>query len=207
MTRLILTRHGHVDGIDPPRFRGRMEPPLTELGKAQAKALARRIAESWKPSIVYTSPMMRCVATGRAIAESCGIEFEIVQDLNDLDYGTWQWRTYEDARVGDPAAFAAWMSTPHLVRFPSGESLQNIVARSANALRLALEQHPSDDDCVVMVGHDTINRALLLQLVDQPLSAYWRIKQGPCCLNEIEIAAGRVFVFGINDVQHLRGLS
>jgi phosphoserine phosphatase len=207
MTRLILTRHGHVEGIDPPRFRGRTELPLTEIGKAQAKALARRIAESWKPIIVYTSPMMRCVETGRAIAEACGSKIETLQDLNDLDYGAWQWRSYEDARVSDPTAFAAWISTPHLVRFPSGESLQDIVTRSANALRLVLERHPLGDDCVVMVGHDTINRALLLQLIDQPLSAYWRIKQGPCCLNDIEITAGRVSVFGINEVLHLRGLS
>lgn len=205
--KLILTRHGHVDGIDPPRFRGRTELPLTEIGKAQAEALAGRIAESWKPSIVYASPLMRCVETGRAIAAACGIEVEILQDLIDLHYGEWQWRTYEDARRGAPELFAAWMATPHLVRFPSGELLQDIVARSADALRLALERHPLDHDCVVMVGHDTINRALLLQLLDQPLSAYWRIKQAPCCLNEIEISGGRVAVFGINEVRHLPGMT
>jgi len=207
MTRLVLTRHGHVDGIDPPRFRGRMELPLTEIGKAQAKALAARIAATWTPRVVYSSPMTRCIETGRATAEACGIAVEPMPDLIDLDYGAWQWRTYEDARLNAPALFATWMSAPHLVRFPSGESLQDIVLRSANALRSVLERHPSDDDCVVMVGHDTINRALLLQLLDQPLSAYWRIRQAPCCLNEIELRAGRVAILGINETQHLRGLT
>lgn len=44
MTRLLLTRHGHVEGIEPARFRGRAELELTPTGLAQAEALAERIA-------------------------------------------------------------------------------------------------------------------------------------------------------------------
>jgi hypothetical protein len=47
MTKVILTRHGHVEGISPERFRGRTDLPLTELGQAQAKAVATRIARAW----------------------------------------------------------------------------------------------------------------------------------------------------------------
>ena len=36
--RLLLTRHGHVDGIKPARFRGRAELELTPTGLAQADA-------------------------------------------------------------------------------------------------------------------------------------------------------------------------
>ncbi len=38
-------------------------------------------------------------------------------DLNDLDYGTWQWRTHEEVEADDPARLARWRSAPHLVRF------------------------------------------------------------------------------------------
>jgi phosphoserine phosphatase len=55
MTKLILTRHGHVEGISPERFRGRTDVPLTELGTAQADALAARISAEWTPRAVYTS--------------------------------------------------------------------------------------------------------------------------------------------------------
>jgi probable phosphoglycerate mutase len=54
-----------------------------------------------------------------------------------------------------------------------------------------------------MVGHDSVNRALLLQLIDQPLSAYWKLAQDPCCLNEIDIERGRVEVRRVNDTSHL----
>src|SRR4029450_4330117 len=97
MTKILLTRHGHVDGIRPARFRGRAELALTERGLAQADALARRIAANWKPGAgddvctprrgpaqpealprriaanwkpvaVFTSPLQRCVLTGAKIA-------------------------------------------------------------------------------------------------------------------------------------------
>jgi broad specificity phosphatase PhoE len=199
MTKIILTRHGHVEGIDPPRFRGRKDLPLTALGLDQANAVAARIAASWQPAAVYTSPLQRCVATGRAIAAACRVRAETIDALADLDFGAWTWLSYDEARAIEPQLFAAWMTTPHLVRFPSGESLQDLCARAADALRLALERHPGEADCVVLVGHDNLNRALLLQLLDQPLSAYWRIAQSPCCLNEIDIVAGAVRVLRVNE--------
>jgi probable phosphoglycerate mutase len=205
MTKIILTRHGHVDGISPLRFRGRTETPLTELGRRQASATAARIAATWRPCAVYTSPMGRCVATGQAIANACGVSSGALPDLIDFDYGAWQWRTVEDVRGAWPDLLAAWYATPHLVRFPNGDALQDLVARTANAVRFVLARHP--DDTVAMVGHETANRAILLQLLDQPLAAYWRFAQEPCAINEIEIADGRVRVLGVNDVSHLRAMS
>jgi probable phosphoglycerate mutase len=202
MTRILLTRHGHVDGIRPARFRGRAELALTEHGLAQAAALARRIARQWKPVAVYTSPMQRCVVTGGKVADACGVAASALAGLGDIDYGAWQMRTHEEVEAETPEAYHLWRSAPHLVRFPGGESLQDVVARTADALRMVLARHANDT--VVLVGHDSVNRALLLQLLDQPLSAYWRLSQDPCTLNEIEVfAAGDVRVGCINDTSHL----
>lgn len=203
MTKIILTRHGHVEGIDPPRFRGRTELPLTPLGQAQAKAVAARIAARWAPVRIYTSPLSRCADTARAVSGTCGVPVETIAELTDLDYGEFHWRTYEDARANAPTLFATWMSQPQLARFPGGESLEDMVARAGNVLRLMLERHPGEAECVVLVGHDSINRALLLLLLDQPLSAYWRTQQAPCCLNEIDMIAGRTTVVRLNEARHL----
>jgi len=59
----------------------------------------------------------------------------------------------------------------------------------------------------VLVGHDSVNRALLTQLLDQPLSAYWRLAQSPCCLNEIDIAGGKISVQRINETGYLEALA
>jgi phosphoserine phosphatase len=153
VTKILLTRHSHVEGIMPERFRGRQPLALTELGRAEAQALARRVAGSWKPERIYTSPMERCVKTGAAIARACGLAAgEARDDLNDIDYGRWQFKTFEDAKADDPALFAAWFETPQLVRFPGGESLQDLAARVANALRFVLARRARGT--IVIVGHD-----------------------------------------------------
>lgn len=205
MTKIILTRHGHVDGISPLRFRGQTELSLTPRGRAQVIATAARIAARWQPHAVYTSPLGRCVATGEAIAKACGVWCESIEDLIDFNYGAWQWLTVDEVGVAWPDLLAGWYATPHLVRFPEGDALQDLVARTANAIRFILERHP--DDVVVMVGHETANRAILLQLLDQPLSAYWRLAQEPCAINEIEITDGRVRVDCVNDVSHLSSIA
>jgi phosphoserine phosphatase len=205
MTKILLIRHGHVEGIKPERFRGRATLDLTELGRAEAQAVARRVAGAWGPNKIYTSPMGRCIETGAAIAKACGAPTEICDDLTDIDYGDWQLKTFGEAKRENPTLFAAWFATPHLIRFPNGESLQDLVARAANALRFVLARHPNDT--VVLVGHDSANRALLMQLLDQPLSAYWRLAQSPCCLNEIDITGGKISVQRINETGYLEALA
>jgi probable phosphoglycerate mutase len=201
MTKILLVRHGHVEGIKPERFRGRQPLPLTARGRAEAQAVAKRVAGGWQPPKIYTSPLGRCVETGAAIAKACGAPTEVCEDLTDIDYGAWQFKTFDEACAANPALFSAWFGTPHLVRFPSGESLQDLVVRAANVLRLVLSRHP--DDTIVLVGHDSINRALILQLIDLPLSAYWRIAQTPCCLNEIDVSDGKICAQRINETGHL----
>lgn len=200
MTKILLTRHGHVEGIRPARFRGREPLDLTARGRAQAAAVARRIAGSFRPSRIYTSPMGRCVETAAAIAKACGVAAETCDDLNDMDYGAWQFKTFAEAEALDAALFAAWLATPHLVRFPNGESLQDVAARVANAVRMVLTRH--GDETIVLVGHDSVDRVLLLGFLGLPPSAYWRLAQEPCCLNEIDVG-GVVCVRRINETHYL----
>jgi phosphoserine phosphatase len=205
MTKILLTRHGHVEGIKPERFRGREPLALTAHGRAQAAALAQRIAGAWQPSHIYTSPLGRCIETATAIAKACGIAAEACDALNDIDYGAWQFKTSAEAKALDPTLFAAWFATPHLVRFPNGESLQDVAARVADAMRMVQARHA--EETVVLVGHDSVNRVLLLGFLSLPLSAYWRIAQNSCCINEIDIGGGNVCIRGINATQHLDAIA
>lgn len=207
MTKLILTRHGHVEGIDPPRFRGRAELDLTGLGRAEAQAVAARIVRDWSPAAIYTSPMGRCRATAARIAEICDTQAIVEDGLNDLDYGDWQGHSHDEIKARYPDQFGAWFATPHRVRFPGGDSLQDLIARTADTLRMVVERHPDDAETVVLVGHDSVNRALLLQLLDMPPAAYWRITQAPCTINEIDISGDRVRALRINETGHLDGVT
>ena len=72
MTTIVLTRHGHVEGIRPKRFRGREDLTLTQRGEAEARAVAEYIAAQWRPTKVYASPLRRCAATGAAMGAAGG---------------------------------------------------------------------------------------------------------------------------------------
>jgi phosphoserine phosphatase len=91
------------------------------------------------------------------------------------------------------------------MRFPNGESFQELISRAADVLRHAMDRHSSET--IVMVSHDSVIRALLLQALDQPLSAYWRLVQDPCGISEITIAAEGIRVARVNESTHLRSSS
>jgi broad specificity phosphatase PhoE len=204
-TTLLLVRHGHVPGIEPPTFRGRSELELTECGIHEARDTAQWIAQRWRPTIVYTSPRRRCIETGSWIARSCNVPAQSLSFLDDLDYGQWQSRSYEDIEREFPRMYQRWRRAPHLIRFPEGESLQELMARAADALRWAEQRHAAQT--IVMVGHDSSNRALLMHILGQPLSSYWAIAQAPCAINEISIRGDQPVVLSVNQTAHLHAVS
>lgn len=196
-TTLLLVRHGEVEGIDPPRFRGRRDLPLTPLGRRQADAAAKRIAAGWKPSALYISPLRRCVETAAAIAAATKLEPGTLDALTDFDFGKWTWQTHDQVQKDSPRLFKLWRRTPQLVRVPGGEAIQDVVARSADALRLMLDRHPGKT--LVAVTHDNVIRCLLVQLLDMPISAYGAVVLAPCSVTEIAIDGPRIHVLRVND--------
>ncbi len=201
MTRIVLVRHGSVPGIEPERFRGGVNFPLTDRGREEAQLVAQRIARHWRPVAIYTSPRQRCIDTGRPIAERCGVPARVLEDLFDLDYGEWTDHTHEEIRAQHPAEYRLWKTQPHLMRFPGGIALQDVAMRVAEALRFVVRTHP--EDTVVMVGHDSGNRTLMLHVLGLPLSAYWHIRQTPCNISEILIGTEGSTVLRMNETAHL----
>jgi broad specificity phosphatase PhoE len=204
MTKIILIRHGHVEGITPERFRGRAELPLTAQGLAQARAASGRVKSSWAVAAVYTSPMDRCLRTGQLIAEPFGLEALPVAAFNDIDYGEWQGLTPAEARARWPEEVELWYRRPDLARIAGGESLQDLLARAAAGLRLLVDRHP--EETLVLVGHDSVNRVVLLHALDLALSRYWHLGQAPCAINQIEAARDGFSVRSVNETGHLQGL-
>jgi broad specificity phosphatase PhoE len=205
-TTIILTRHGHVDWIMPERFRGRAELPLSALGERQAKALGRRVAQSWKPAAIYTSPLGRAVRTGAAIAEVTRVAKALTLDgLMDTDYGQWQGLTHEEVHARWPEEARLWFAAPDLAAIPGGETLAAVLARATGVLQFLLKEHR--DQTVALVGHDSINRVILLHALGLPLSHYWRIRQDPCCVNEIAVEGETFTIHRINESHHLLGVT
>jgi broad specificity phosphatase PhoE len=204
MTKIILVRHGHVEGISPERFRGRADLELTADGRRQAEATARRIHASWAPAAIYTSPLSRCRATGAAIGKPFGLSPQSVEGLVDIDYGEWQGLTPQEVGSRWPEELDTWYRAPHWAAIPAGETLQEVLTRTSLVLRQVSGRHPTDT--VVVVGHDSVNRVMLLQMLDLPLSRYWQIGQRPCAINEIDCSGRDFRVLSVNETYHLMRL-
>jgi probable phosphoglycerate mutase len=200
MTTLILVRHGHVEGIQPERFRGRAELPLTPLGLRQAEAARDRIAAAWQPSAIHSSPLGRCVRTAEIIAQPFGLPVERNAAFTDIDCGSWQGLTLSEAESRWPGDFALWRTVPHQMTIPGGESLHAVAARAIPSLHAVLAAHAGQT--IVLVAHNSVNRVLLLHMLDLPLSHYFTLAQEPCAINVVEFADGRFRVQSFNDGLH-----
>jgi phosphoserine phosphatase len=201
MTKIVLTRHGHVEWLAPERFRGRADLPLTEQGVGEARAASRRIGATWRVTAVYTSPMSRSLRTAQIIAQPFSLDAQPLDAMTDIDYGQWQGLTPDEARAQWPKEVDLWYRRPDLVRIPGGESLQDVLARVAHALRVIVGRHP--DETVVLVGHESVNRVILLHALELPLSRYWLLTQAPCAINQMIAARDGFSVRSLNETCHL----
>jgi probable phosphoglycerate mutase len=204
MTELVLLRHGHVDWHNPERFRGRAELALSDLGHRQARAAALAIATTWKPDAVYTSPLGRCRDTAAAVAAPFHLAPQPIAALADIDYGAWQGLTRDEAAARWPAEVERWFRVPHLATIPDGETLAALSARTGAALCELLRRHPAET--LVITGHDSVNRVLLLQALELPLSRYWQLRQDPCGISTLSFGSDAFVVRSLNETQHLAAL-
>ena len=202
---LVLVRHGHVEGIHPERFRGRINLPLTPLGRKQAATTADFIASHWPAAAIYASPLSRCVDTATAIGKAQDKIVHPLPELLDINYGTWQGREREEVKAAETELFKAWMEQPQLTVIDGAETLQDVQARLARALYIMRKTHP--DGTVIAVGHDSTNRVFLTLALDLPLSRYWHLQQDPCAINILRFGGDGCRVVSVNQTSHLTGIA
>ena len=201
-TCIVLIRHGHVEGIDPPQFRGQTDLPLTTRGTRQAEKTRDIVAYLQRPVAAYASPLSRCMTTAEIIALPRSLAVTPMPTFLDIDYGDWQGRSYQEVQQANPEGFACWFDTPHLAIIPGGETLLQLAGRVAETMRDIVTRHRGDT--VLLVGHDTVNRVLLMLALDLPLSRFWHLRQDPCAVNIVTHDEGGWRVVSMNEASHLQ---
>jgi broad specificity phosphatase PhoE len=202
MTRLVLVRHGQTDWNATERFRGRFDVPLNETGIHQAALTARRIAASWRPEAVYSSPLSRALNTAQAIAGPFSLTVRKLPELIDMDFGEWEGLSPDEVRARWPEILAQWYSAPHAARIPGGETLDQVRERCIRALERIESNHPAQT--VVAVAHTDLNRTLLLVVLGLGNERLRSLKQDNCAINEIEIHGSNYILASMNETSHLR---
>lgn len=150
--RLIITRHGQTEENKAGIIQGQIPGKLSQLGIEQAKKVAKRL-KTEKIDHIYASDLARASDTGKEIAKyHPEVPFELVKELREKYYGSWQGKELETIKFTDKEAYKHFSP-------PDAESWEALFKRAEDFLRQVLAQH--QDETVVFVGHDGINKAMI----------------------------------------------
>lgn len=147
-------RHGEplVSGV----MLGRTDPPLSELGREQCRAL--RFSDV---RFVYCSPLRRTLESAEIVASALPDAAVIVmEDLIEIAMGEWDGRTWSDIEVGFPELAKAKLANWSGVTPPGGEPWVAFHDRVNRVLDHILK----DRSTVAIVGHLGINACIAARL-------------------------------------------
>lgn len=172
--RVFLARHARTTLNAEGRLRGLSDPPLDEVGVAEAAQLAEALAPK-RPRMVVCSPLQRAVATADAIGAAAHAAVAIDPRLKDRDYGPMNGRVRTEVEREYGSVDAA-------------PGVEPLAALQARALKAFFELVDDYGPCpLVLVSHDAFNRALLGQLD----AALVDVDQRTGCWNELSRVDGQ----------------
>ncbi len=206
--RILLARHGETPWNAEGRYQGRRDIPLSDIGEAQARQLGARLSE-----IAITRAIASPLARARRTAElALGAQRATLLQLDDgfaeIGHGDWEGLLASEIRAVDPERLAAWRADPISVLMPGegGESLSIVLERAWPAFARACEGL-GEDDTLLIVAHDAVNRVLLCRVLGLPLERLWSFRQAPTTLNLLEGARiDTLEVVRLNDSTHTTAL-
>jgi broad specificity phosphatase PhoE len=200
-TTVLLIRHGETAWNREKIFRGVYDIPLNENGRVQASHLAKALALR-SIDVAYSSPLSRARETARIVLEPRGIEAAVHEGLKDFNYG--EWTGLKDAAVASkwPEKHARWMTEPHEIRPPGGDTLQEVFDRALESVEEIAQKH--DGQTVALFAHRVVNKLLILGMLTLGLERFPFIRQDNCCVNEFERTAKGYIVISLNDTGHIR---
>ncbi|OBK52406.1 bifunctional RNase H/acid phosphatase [Mycobacterium sp. 1081908.1] len=171
-TRLLLLRHGQTELSAERRYSGRGNPALTDVGRRQAGAAARYVAERGGIAAVISSPLQRAYDTAAAAAKALGLDVTVDDDLIETDFGAWEGLTFAEAAERDPELHRRWLrdtsTTP-----PGGESFDAVLDRVLRVRERIVEAHQGAT--VLVVSHVTPIKMLLRLALDAGPGILYRL--------------------------------
>ena len=196
MTLVLLCRHGLTQttgAVLPGRAPGLH---LSDDGRRQAEALARRLGALRRVAAVYASPLERARETALPSARALGLALRIERGLTECDFG--EWTGQKLARLTRRPEWQAVQRHPSGFRFPGGESFTGMQARLAGTLERLVRGHPGR--AVVAVSHADPIKAALAHALGMHLDLFQRLVIAPASVTVIAYRAEGPRVLTVNSL-------
>lgn len=167
---------------------GRSDPPLTEVGRRQAAALAAGLP---RPTRLVSSPLARARETATLLGTD--VAAEIDARWTEMDYGELDGQPMT-ALDGD--AWRAWQADPEHVP-AGGESLAAVRTRVAAACtELAAEAATGE---VVVVSHVSPIKAAISWALGVGIEIAWRMYLVDAAVCRIDTSGSVPLLLAVND--------
>jgi probable phosphoglycerate mutase len=206
-TRILLVRHGQSEGNAERRFGGHTPTPLSRLGRAQAEATARALAEE-QVTAIYSSDLLRAIETAEPLSRAAGLEINRTEAFRERGVGRMEGLTFEEAAERFPEEYAALVRRDFDHVLLGGESYRQLLDRAAAELDRAVLRHRGGT--LAVFSHTGTICILALHLMGAldaaDLRPVW-IASSNCGITRFELQhGGLVRVNAVNDTRHLVGL-
>jgi broad specificity phosphatase PhoE len=188
---LIIARHGQTQANAEARLVGRMDPPLTELGLAQAAAMRAAVAGA---SRVVTSPLLRA----RQTADALGLPVTVDDRWIEVDYGIYDGRRQADVPAG---LWATWRDDVSFAP-EGGESLLAVGGRVCAASEELAEEATATD--IVVVTHVSPLKAAVAWALEAGADVVWRMFVDLASVTRIAISDRGPLLRSFNETHHLQ---
>ncbi|MGH9139087.1 MAG: histidine phosphatase family protein [Acidimicrobiales bacterium] len=143
-TRVLLVRHGQSEWNAVGRWQGQADPPLSDVGRRQAKAAARTLGAV---DAVVASDLQRAAETATIIAGDLGVGPVLIEPLlRERDAGEWSGLTRAEIERQYPGYLADGL------RPPGWETDEDVLARALAALARIHDQVPDGEVLAVTHG-------------------------------------------------------
>jgi broad specificity phosphatase PhoE len=200
--RILLARHGETVFNVEGRWQGQSDSPLTERGKAQARELARALADE-PIAAVYSSDLGRAAQTAEEIAVLHG--FHVITDarLREIHTGEWTGKGRVEIEASWPGGLQQWATQPSHFVMPGGESIH---AAQQRVLGFFGEQMPAHEgQTVVVISHGAVCQTIIVAAMGKTVNDLWlKERMDNCQLSRLEWTAARgLELIELSDVRHL----
>jgi alpha-ribazole phosphatase len=194
-TLLWLIRHPEPAASAEGRCYGSLDVGLSPNGVRQAHSIAAALRGE-QLAAIYTSPRQRCAETARILSGGCPCPVQEVDGLRELDFGSFEGRSYDEIAALYPDLYRQWMLHPTQMQFPGGENFSQMSTRVLEATRCLVERHHGES--IAFLTHGGAIRIILADALGMPSKNIFRIGQRYGALNLIRYAEGFPIVELIN---------
>jgi probable phosphoglycerate mutase len=184
--RICVVRHGETEWNAARRVQGQLDVPLSEVGRAQARAVSQALPEG-RFSALYSSDLARVRQTAEPAARRLGLEARLEAGLRERHYGAFQSLTFAEAKALLPEGYARYVARDPEFDFDGGESLRDFSARAIGCLAAIAERHAGEE--VLVFTHGGVLEMAYRRAMGLDLSAPRDFETPNCALNWIELGA------------------